>query len=505
MPSFVSRVAFCVLIFVAPCLGARAEALLRIMAANISSGNNQSYDPGHGTRIFQGLDPDIVLIQEFNYGDNSTTAIRGWVDSAFGTSFQYYREGGAQIPNGIVSRYPIIASGEWDDTSVTNRDFAWARIDIPGPKDLWAISVHLLTSSSSVRNTEATALRNFINANVPAGDYLVVGGDFNTDSRTEAALSTLSSVVVTASPYPADQNNNSGTNATRAKPYDWVLVDNDLHPYRVATVIGSQSFANGLVFDSRVFTPLSAVSPVQSTDSSAINMQHMAVVRDFFVPDGGGTPPTATLAFGTQTTATVTAGNWIHYTIDVPADSTTVTLTMTGSGGDADLYVRKAGQPTSGSYDFRPYLNGSNETVSITSSTTPPLSSGTWYVSVYGYSTATYALTPARTTGASGAQTLLDTTDTANAGAWKNYTVTVPTGKTKMTVTMTGSNGDADLYIKKAAPPTASSYDFRPYLDGSNETVVINATTTPPLSSGTWFIAVNGYSTATYTLKAVVE
>jgi serine protease len=100
---------------------------------------------------------------------------------------------------------------------------------------------------------------------------------------------------------------------------------------------------------------------------------------------------------------------------------------------------------------------------------------------------------------------LLDTAGTANTGAWKNYTVTVPAGKTKMTVTMTGSNGDADLYIKKAAQPTLSSYDFRPYLDGSNEIVVVNATTTPPLSSGTWYIAVNGYSTATYTLKAVVE
>ena len=39
-----------------------AQTTLRIMAANTSSGNRQSYDPGEGTRIFQGLDPDIVLI-----------------------------------------------------------------------------------------------------------------------------------------------------------------------------------------------------------------------------------------------------------------------------------------------------------------------------------------------------------------------------------------------------------------------------------------------------------
>ena len=33
----------------------------------------------------------------------------------------------------------------------------------------------------------------------------------------------------------------------------------------------------------------------------------------------------------------------------------------------------------------------------------------------------------------------------------------------------------------------------------------LNAATTPPLSSGTWHVAVHGYSAATYTLKVVVE
>jgi hypothetical protein len=48
--------------------------------------------------------------------------------------------------------------------------------------------------------------------------------------------------------------------------------------------IGSQSFANGLVFDSRIYTPLADVAPVLQSDCAATNMQHMAVVRDFFVP-----------------------------------------------------------------------------------------------------------------------------------------------------------------------------------------------------------------------------
>ncbi|MEL6899487.1 MAG: endonuclease, partial [Cyanobacteria bacterium J06606_4] len=61
-----------------------ADTPLRIMAANTTSGNRQSYDPGEGTRIFQGLAPDIVLIQEFNIGDNSEGAVADWVETTFG-------------------------------------------------------------------------------------------------------------------------------------------------------------------------------------------------------------------------------------------------------------------------------------------------------------------------------------------------------------------------------------------------------------------------------------
>jgi len=49
---------------------ALGEVRLRLVAANTTSGTQQSYDPGHGIRIFQGLKPDVVMIQEFNYGDN---------------------------------------------------------------------------------------------------------------------------------------------------------------------------------------------------------------------------------------------------------------------------------------------------------------------------------------------------------------------------------------------------------------------------------------------------
>jgi len=321
-----------------------ADEVIRIMAANITSGNGQNYDPGEGNRIFLGLKPDIALVQEMSFGDNSPATMQTWVNTNFGTGFQYFREvrSNGDIPNGIVSRYPIRSSGEWEDTQVSNREFAWARIDIPGAVDLWAVSVHFLTSGSTVRNTQATNLRTFIQQNVPENDYLVVGGDFNTDNRSESCLTTLGTLVRTTGPYPVDQNNIEGTNASRAKPYDWVMPEESLHALRTPFTVGSLSFPNGLVFDSRVFTPLSAVAPVQLGDSGATNMQHMAVIRAFLIPtnaapliaQGGSISRVISqnnhpTAFAAALTASDTNGDPLTWNISSPATNGTASLTPT--------------------------------------------------------------------------------------------------------------------------------------------------------------------------------
>ena len=255
---------------------------VRLVAGNLTSGNAQAYE-APGTRIFQGLDPDIALVQEMNVGDNAPATIRAWVDEAFGAGFSFFREAGAQIPNGIVSRYPILASGIWEDPQAPNREFAYARIDIPGAIDLWAVSVHLLTDGSR-RPAEATALVGYINAMVPAGDYLVIGGDFNSSSRTEAAINTLGQVVKVTAPFPVDQAGDGDTNAGRNSPYDWVMLDAELNARQVPVKMTTASFPNGLVFDSRVYSPLGDADPVLMSDSAAVNMQHMAVVKDVLLP-----------------------------------------------------------------------------------------------------------------------------------------------------------------------------------------------------------------------------
>ena len=93
--------------------GFRAQKVIRTTAANITSGNSQSYE-GPGTRILQGLKPDVVMIQEFNVGNKTTAEFRSWVDTTFGTDFSYFRESSGAIPNGVISRWPIRQSGSWD-------------------------------------------------------------------------------------------------------------------------------------------------------------------------------------------------------------------------------------------------------------------------------------------------------------------------------------------------------------------------------------------------------
>ena len=265
---------------------------IRILAANLTSGANQRYE-GPGLRIMQGLKPDIVAIQEFNYssaslGLNTPAAFREMVNAAFGTNFVYYRESSASetysIPNGIISRFPIISNGTWDDVLIPDRGFAWARLDIPGTNDLYVVSVHLKSSSgsSSTRAGEAINLKALIQANFPANAWVVLAGDFNIGSSGEAALTTFKSFL-SDFPVPTDGTsiNPTNTNEPRSERYDYVLAAFSLTNSLTPVKLPSHTFSNGLVFDSEVYSPLSDVTPVIVTDSHVSGMQHMAVVKDF--------------------------------------------------------------------------------------------------------------------------------------------------------------------------------------------------------------------------------
>jgi endonuclease/exonuclease/phosphatase family metal-dependent hydrolase len=269
---------------------ASAEPIsIRAIAANLTSENKQSYSPdngnhsnpeGAGARILKGLKPDIVMIQEFN----TTIPKRQWVNETFGEEFCFISEDGMQIPNGIISRFPMLESGVWDDPVLNNREFVWAHLRLPGNKDLWVISVHFHSKGEASRATQAKALMGNVIKNIPKDAMLIIGGDLNTASIREKGLQELSAIVNIPENPPTDQYGVNMTNANRNRPYDWVLTSAPLTKVEIPTIVAGQNFLHGLVFDSRTFTPLNDVPPVLAGDSGVPNMQHMAVVRDFLIP-----------------------------------------------------------------------------------------------------------------------------------------------------------------------------------------------------------------------------
>lgn len=74
-------------------------------------------------------------------------------------------------------------------------------------------------------------------------------------------------------------------------------------------------------------------------------------------------------------------------------------------------------------------------------------------------------------------------------GAYKRFTFEVPSGQSKLTLKISGGSGDADLYVRFGAAPTLSSFDCRPYLNGTAETCsFINP------AAGTYYIVINAYA-----------
>ena len=270
---------------------------LRIVAGNITSGNNQSYDPGHGIRIFQALKPDIALVQEMNYKNNSASDYKNFAQQIVGTNYYAVDNADYQIPNGVVSRYPITSHGYWKDPNINNRALMWAVVDIPGGKDIFAISVHLHTSPASDQTKAAQVIVDEIakiKSSKPDKYYYVVGGDFNGPTAVSSSGFGKNNTFYVSGPDPVDEKGYCETNANRSSQYDFVLADYPLHDFQIPTVYYSsedatktKSYENGLVFDTRVYDSQSELdeyfSPAEKNDSGASSMQHMAVVKDFLI------------------------------------------------------------------------------------------------------------------------------------------------------------------------------------------------------------------------------
>jgi serine protease len=75
-------------------------------------------------------------------------------------------------------------------------------------------------------------------------------------------------------------------------------------------------------------------------------------------------------------------------------------------------------------------------------------------------------------------------------GSTQNFYLDVPAGLSKVTFTVTGGTGDADLYVRHGAIPTLVDYDCRPMRAGNEEICTMFSP-----APGRWYAQLRAYST----------
>ncbi len=137
------------------------------------------------------------------------------------------------------------------------------------------------------------------------------------------------------------------------------------------------------------------------------------------------------------------------YKIDVPAGQTKLEIKISGGTGDADLYVRVGDKPTTQDWDYRPFVLGNNETVTIDEP-----KAGTYYIMIRGYMAYT-GVTLKATYGPESEQ--IKTLDncvpvmglSGDQDSETLFKIDVPADQNSLHIEISGGTGDADLYVKK--------------------------------------------------------
>jgi len=213
-----------------------------------------------------------------------------------------------------------------------------------------------------------------------------------------------------------------------------------------------------------------------------------AAVIEQLAPSGPTPPADNALTNGVAKTGLVGALNSeTRFTLEVPAGATNLSFRMSGGTGDADLYVRFGAEPTTSTYDCRPFLNGNNETCTISN-----IQAGTYNVMLRGYTAFSGVSLVANfdaPANDSGPQSASANNISGTRNQWTDYTWEVTEGRSSLEVKISGGSGDADLYVRRGANPTTSTYDCRPFLQGNNETCTISNP-----AAGTYFIRLRGFT-----------
>ncbi|SEL89230.1 pseudolysin [Roseateles sp. YR242] len=109
--------------------------------------------------------------------------------------------------------------------------------------------------------------------------------------------------------------------------------------------------------------------------------------------------------------------------------------------------------------------------------------------------TAAFAAVGVSCSGTTTPTTTVLTSGTAVTGialaksATRLFSIVVPSGRTSITVKLSGGTGDGDIYVRRGSAPTTTTYDGKSEGSTNAETVTISATT-----AGTYYILLNAYA-----------
>ena len=321
---------------------------------------------------------------------------------------------------------------------------------------------------------------------------ITINGSSGSGTIPPGGTGTLSATA-TDTRFSSRNGSEATQNITHAEYYI------DIPPWQAGAVANSLSASDGS-YNSSTETVSGSI------DVSGLSSgQHIVFVRS---RDASGTwgavsaiflnvsddipPDDSVLENGVTKTGITGANNsQTFYTLQVPADATSLQFVLSGGSGDADMYVRFGSPPTLSNWDCRPYRNGNEETCTISN-----IQAGTYHVMLVGYNA--YSNTTLTGTYTQGSGESFETTTNVDIPDNNATGVVSP-----LEVTRSGASGTinveveivhtyiGDLIVDLIAPD-GTTYNLHNRSGGSsnniNQTYVVNAGSTDSL--GTWQLKV---------------
>ncbi len=235
-------------------------------------------------------------------------------------------------------------------------------------------------------------------------------------------------------------------------------------------------------------------TPSQSIGPGILNAKAVVdAVNGGTTPNPGGT----VLGNGVPLTGqSGAAGSSQYYTVQVPAGASNLMIASSGGSGDADLYVRAGSQPTTSTYDCRPYKSGNAESCTFATPT-----AGTYHVMLNAY--AAYSGVTLQASWSTGG-------GTGGAQTYSNATAVniVDNATVESAISVSGRSGNApastpvavdishtwkgDLKVDLVAPD-GSVYVLSNYAGGSADDIkqTFNVNLSSEALNGTWKLRVN--------------